>query len=804
MLNKNLLFLFLEINETGMKYFIFFLIFINSINLFAQTQKNGVIHGRIYDAQNNNPVPFASVAVYGTTSGAISDTSGNFEIKGLEPGFVELRVSSVGYEPFASQQIMVTNANKFYIEIALEPAATNLKEVVVKASPFRRDKESPISLINISLKEIEKSPGGNRDISKVIQSFPGVASTPAYRNDVIVRGGGSSENRFYLDGVEIPNLNHFATQGASGGPVGIINVDFIREVSFYSGAFPAEKGNALSSVLDMKQIEGNKEKLKVKAAIGASDLALTLDGPVTDNTSFIFSARRSYLQFLFSALELPFLPVYNDFQFKTHTNFNQRNELTFIGLGAYDKSTLNLDANKTESQRYILGYLPDNNQWNYTLGAVFKHFYENGYDLWVLSRNMLNNKQIKYANNIESQANLLLDYNSFESENKFRYEHHLLLSDKYKVSFGFNGEYARYENDTYRKLFIGEDFYSTDLDFFKWGLFGQVSKEYFNKRLSISLGIRSDANNYSKEMTNLLKQISPRFSASYALTANMHLNFNTGRYYQLPPYTTLGFRDTMEVLINKNTARYISVDHMVAGFDIQPTNESKLSLEGFYKVYNKYPFSVTDQVSLASKGADFGTYGDEAITSTGEGRAYGLELLYQNKDWRGYNLTVSYTLVRSEFKDSAGNYIPSSWDNKHLLNILVAKQFKRHWTVGMKWKYIGGTPYTPVDIEKSSLVAAWDAQRQAYLDYSRYNTLRLGPYHQLDVRVDKEFFFKKWSLITYMDIQNVYNFKSPAAPTYIVDETVPVTPDPDRYTLKKLEMTSGGTILPTVGIIVQF
>jgi hypothetical protein len=160
--------------------------------------------------------------------------------------------------------------------------------------------------------------------------------------------------------------------------------------------------------------------------------------------------------------------------------------------------------------------------------------------------------------------------------------------------------------------------------------------------------------------------------------------------------------------------------------------------------------------------------------------------------------------VRSEFKDSADSYIPSSWDNKHLLNIIVAKQFKGHWTIGAKWRYVGGTPYTPVDVEKSSLVEAWDVQKQAYLDYSRYNSLRLGPYHQLDIRVDKEFFFKKWSLITYMDIQNVYNFKAPSSPTYIVDPNVPVNPSPDRYTLKKLETTSGGTILPTVGIIVQF
>ncbi|HQH41927.1 MAG TPA: Plug domain-containing protein, partial [Bacteroidales bacterium] len=217
---------------------------------------------------------------------------------------------------------------------------------------------------------IEKNPGGNRDISRVIQAFPGVASTPAYRNDVIVRGGGPSENRFFLDGVEIPNLNHFATQGASGGPVGIINADLIREVNFYSGAFPASRGNALSSVLEFSTIDGNKEKTKFRGSVGASDLALALDGPLTSNTTYFLSARRSYLQFLFSALGLPFLPTYNDFQFKVRSRPDAKNEILIMGLGSLDNSRLNLNANETEIQRYILGYLPENKQYSYTFGAV--------------------------------------------------------------------------------------------------------------------------------------------------------------------------------------------------------------------------------------------------------------------------------------------------------------------------------------------------------------------------------------------------------------------------------------------------
>jgi hypothetical protein len=783
---------------------ILLILIVNFLALSGQTN-NGSLTGIVYNAKNNEPIEFASVVVWGTNIGVLTDGEGKFNFTGLKPGYVELRVSCVGFDAHISEQILVTNANKINVEIPMDESSSEIEEVVVKTSAFRRDIESPISLRNIGIKEIEKNPGGNRDISKVLQSFPGVASTPNFRNDVIVRGGGSSENSFYLDGVEIPNINHFATQGASGGPVGIINVDFIREVNFYSGAFPADRGNALSSVLDFKQIEGNKEGLKIKAAVGASDMALTLDGPLTNNTTYIFSARRSYLQFLFSAIGLPFLPTYNDFQFKTHTQIDRKNEITVIGLGAYDHSSLNLDANETEEQRYILDYLPENNQWNYTLGIVYRHYRDASYDTWVVSRNMLNNSQIKYFNNVESPANILLDYNSFEAENKFRYENNFKSTSGFKFISGVSFEYARYFNKTYRKAIGGADQYESNLDFFKWGLFEQVSREYFDKKLSLSLGVRFDANNYNDNMMNLLNQFSPRFSSSVALNDKSHWNFNTGIYYDLPPYTTLGFRDTLGSLINKtNGIKYIRATHWVTGFDYLPNINSKVSIEGFLKNYSNYPFSVNDSISLASKGADFGTFGDEPVTSSGIGRAYGLELLYQNKDLFGASITMSYTLVWSEFQDIKEKYAPTAWDNRHILNILLRKEFRGNWSVGAKWRFVGGQPYTPVNVAKSEIAANWNVRKQAFLDYeTRLNSERLKAFHQLDIRIDKDFYFNKWSLVAYVDVQNAYNFKSDQAPTYLIDEANPST-DPAKYNLKTLPRTGGGTVLPTVGIIVQF
>jgi len=779
----------------------------------AGQQNSGVIKGRVYNSKTNEGVPFASVGIWGTNIGAISDFDGNFLFTGIKPGFIELRVSSVGFKPYISGAVMVTNSKEVFIEIPLEEAVIGIGEVVIKASPFRKKIESPVSVRIIGIDEIEKNPGGNRDISKVIQSYPGVASTPAFRNDVIVRGGGANENRFYVDNIEIPYINHFSTQGASGGPVGIINPDFVQSVDFLSGAFPASKGNALSSILNFTFIDGNKDKMKYRATVGASDLGLTIDGPAGEKGSVLFSVRRSYLQFLFDALKLPFLPAYTDFQFKYKLRIDDKNELSVLGLGAKDDFRLNLKANETEYQNYILDYIPVQEQYSYVFGLVYKHYMEKGFDTWVLSRNYLNNSQYKYINNVEADTNLTTDYLSGEGEIKTRYERTIIGSDGFRTTFGAGYEYVHYRNSTYRRVFFagsGEVIdYDTNLKFSKYNIFGQVSKSLFNEKLDLSFGVRTDANTYSGTMLNPLTQISPRFSASFNLTEKTSLNFNLGRYFQLPPYTAFGFVDGEGNYINRNkNFRYIAANHIVAGFELLPSENIQVTIEGFLKKYNHYPFSVKDGVPLASKSADYGIFGDEELISVSRGTAYGFELLGRLKEYRRTNLVYSYTYVRSRFEGKGGEMIPSSWDNRHIFNLTATKKFNRNWDAGIKWRYVGGAPYTPYDLEKSAIRDAWDLQGRGYLDYGKFNSYRLKAFHQLDIRIDKQYFFKNWSLMLYADVQNVYNFKADQ-PDILVRQTdenrVPLTDpaDPSRYRLKYIE-NSSGTILPTIGIIVEF
>lgn len=777
--------------------------------LFAQ---NGVIKGKIVDAETNEPLPFVNVVVFGTTTGSVSDLDGNFQIFGLKPGFVRLTTSFVGYKNAISQDIEVSNANVANIVITMEATDQKLGEVTVTANPFRKTEESPVSLRSIGVSEIETNPGANRDISKVIQSFPGVATVSTFRNDIIIRGGGPSESVFYLDGIEVPNINHFATQGASGGPVGIINADFIREVKYYSGAFPADRGDALSGVLEFNQMDGNSEKTKFRATLGASEVSATLDGPIGEKTTYMVSARRSYLQFLFSVLELPFLPTFNDTQFKVKTKIDQQNEITFIGLGAIDQFALNTGIkDPDESQEFILSNIAVNEQWTYTIGGVYKHFHKTGYSTVALSRNMLNNDSYKYFDNDESDPdNLTLKYHSWEIENKLRVENTNRINT-FKFNYGANIDLARYTNDTYQKRFFGgqpvEINYDTDFLLWKYGLFGQVSRNMLADQLILSLGIRMDGNNYSASMSNPIDQFSPRVSLSYKFTDKFSFNSSVGRYYQLPAYTTLGFKENGEFVNKENNLKYIRADHYIAGFQYDPSQIWQLSVEGFLKRYAQYPFSIADNISLANKGADFGVLGDEEVVSTGEGRAFGMEVLARFNNRKNLNGNISYTLVRSEFLDPAtGNYIPTSWDTKHLLTAFATYKMMNDWSLGAKWRFVGGLPYTPYDLATSSIIAAWEARGGPYLDYSKINQERFRAFHQLDVRVDKAFYLNKFTLKIYFDVQNAYNYKAQSQDIVVREKDASgnylTTDNGTRYQLKTLENLSG-TILPTLGIIFE-
>ena len=774
-------------------------------NVFAAEYQ---IKGVVIDKSTRQPLEFVNVLVVGLGIGASTDANGNFLITQVPPGIYRLQASFLGYKTELTPEYRVNHVTP-YVQIELEEENASLNEVVVTASPFQKVPESPVSLRVIGLQEIEKAPGANRDISKVVQNYPGVAFSPiGYRNDLIVRGGGPSENRFYLDGVEIPNINHFSTQGASGGPVGLIDADLIRSVKFYSGAFPADKGNALSSVLDFSLRDGDMERNSLKATLGASEVSLSSNGHIGNKTSYLVSVRQSYLQALFKILGLPFLPAYTDASFKIKTRFDSHNELTLLGLGGIDRMKLNLGI-EGEDAEYMLSYLPEINQETYTVGGVYRHYSQRHVQSIVLSQSYLNNRNVKYRDNDESsEENLTLRLGSIEQETKLRMENTSSWS-VWKVKAGFDLNYSRYKSNEYRKVFanaLREYDYHTDLSLWRWGMFASVDYAAPDKSFTASMGVRTDGNNYSDKMKELWRQLSPRLSVSYRLIEGLTLSGHVGLYYQLPSYTALGFKGEEGEYVNRHLD-YISVSQESLGLSWTPNENMELSVEGFYKLYGHMPFSLSDQIPLSCKGNDYGTIGNEALSSEAKGRSYGVELMFKWLLTLKLNLSSSLTIFKSEFKDGEqGSYVPSAWDNRFILNMSGTYNFPKHWSLGAKVSCIGGSPYTPYDVEKSSLVEAWNVQGRAYYDYSRYNQERLPVFGQLDVRVDKTFYLKKCMLGFYLDIQNITasKLRQPDALMSTGQIENPSAPlSEQRYVMKSIRQESG-TLLPTLGITFEY
>ena len=782
---------------------------------FASAQ-TATISGTVTSISANEPVPFVPIVIQGTTTGAVTDIDGKFVLSNLQPGLYNLECAAVGFKKAIVFEVEVTNDRPATVDIQLEELATEIGPVEISATRRTNEDESPISVRSIGVNEIKRNPGGDRDISKVIRTLPGVAAIPSFRNDLIIRGGAPNENRFYIDGIEIPNINHFATQGSNGGPKGLINVDLISEVEFYAGAFPAARGNALSSVMEFQFKDARKDKWASNIIVGSSDIGITLEGATGKNSGLTFSARRSYLQFLFSALGLPFLPTYNDYNLKWKWDINDKNKLSILSLGALDDFALNLklaDDSSSENfayNRYLLDNLVINKQWNYTFGVKWDHYGEKGKWTVVASRNMLQNDAYKYYNNDETQPRKF-DYSSSEQENKLRIENKI-SGNGWKLLYGVSYEYAQYFNYSNLSEYnpaIQDTFrvdYRTNFNMHKYGAFVQSSKSLLDNRVTLSAGLRADGNNFNSEMSNLKNQISPRVSLRYTFAPQWSFNANAGIYYQQPNYLSLGYQ-VDGVFVNKDM-RYVACSQAVAGVQYNwDKRNTIISVEGFYKYYDHYPISVNRGISIANLGADFGTVGNEALTSTGLGRSRGVEVLYQQKFFKGLYGILAYTYVNSEFTGANGVWAPSAWDSRHLISITGGKMLKRNWEVGFVFRYSGGLPYTPDDVAASMNIQNWDALGIAITDWSQLNQQRAGNYQQLDVRVDKKWYNKRWTLDLYFDIQNVYGYLTPLKPILDVQRDALGNPvvDPNNASqyLPNFIPNTNGTVLPSVGIIVE-
>ncbi len=783
----------------------FFLLFSLLISFGLQAQNNGKIEGTVKDVRTGELLIGVAVQVEGTQIGGVTDVNGFYQIADVPATTYNLTASYIGYKNSTQFGVVVRSGGTTDINFQLEETTSELEDVTVIANPFEKVDETPLSIQRLSQEEVATYPGGNNDIAKVVQSLPGVSGSAAgFRNDVIIRGGAPNENVYYLDGIEIPNINHFATQGSAGGPVGLLNVSFFEGVTLSSSSFGAQYDNVLSGVLQFDQRDGNRREVEGNVRVSASEAALTVEGPLfkgdkeMSNTSYIASVRRSYLQFLFNIIDLPFLPDYWDYQYKVTHKLSKFDELIFTGVGSIDDLAINAPEEFSPEQQATLDQLPIIRQWTTTSGLSWRRRFKDysGYMLTSLSTNILNNNFQQYEDNVNEQG-LYFNNDSREWETKLRYEY-TRFSGLWEFRSGFTAQHAFYSNAT---LNLVNDFaFDNSIDFYRYGFFGQANRSFFTDQLNISGGFRFDGNTFTDNGNDILRTFSPRLSASLKLddAEKWTLNASVGRYFKIPPYTILGFVDNQGNLANRSV-EYIQSDHYVAGIEYLLNRSARITVEGFYKQYDNYPVSNTDSVSLANLGGGFEVLGNEPVSSVGLGRTYGVELLFQQKLSRNFYGILALTFYKSEYTGfDRDEYLSSVWDNGQLITFTGGYKFGKNWEVSLRVRYLGETPYAPID--QQATLANYPA---IVRDYQRLGEVQLGAFNQTDVRIDKKFNFKNWTLDIFLDVQNVLASQLPSEPSFGLDRDGDgnvITPE----ALVQIEEVDNSSVLPSLGIVIDF
>ena len=717
---------------------ILIVIFISSLSLAQETNLNA--YGKVIDKITKQPLPGANILVLGTNNGASTNVDGKFIITNLPPGEYQLRASIIGYRSVTKVDVMVMGGFTAEVIFELEEEAIELENVVVQSDFFETSRLDVVSTRGFNNEEIRRSPGGFEDVIRALSVLPGVAQAESGRNDLIVRGGAPSENLYLVDGFKVKNINHFGSQVAAGGPLSYINLDFVSGTKFSTGGFSVMNGDRLSSTLGIDLRGGRQDRLGGKATISATQFGLNVEGPISKSSQFIFSARRSYLDFIFKAADFSFVPEYWDILGKVDFEIDKSNSLSILFISAIDNINY---FNNTADQRYDNSRIIGSEQLQYLFGLKYRHLINNGFFIFSFSRDFVDFD----TQQRDSLSNPLFINKSKEVDNTFNAELTYKLSKNADFTLGGDAKLIDFNANVLLLKFtttFGDSLPTTAVDtsssFFKGAAYLNFNSVIFDKLIA-NLGVRGD---YFDTLEDKF-YFSPRLSLSYLLTDITRINFSTGIYYQSPAYLWIIGDEINTQLKN------MRVNQFILGFDHYIDADELIKVEGFYKDYSDYPVSVIrSYLIMANTGAGFGdenyeSFGLEPLVADGTGRTRGVEVSLQKK----LSDTPYYGIA--SFTYSVADYTPldnveriGSYDQTWIVSLSGGYKINPEWEVNLQFRYSTGQPYTPFNPDGTQ-------------DVSDFNSLRFPVNHSLDLRVDKLWYFNGWSLITYIDIQNIYN-----------------------------------------------
>ncbi len=745
----------------------------------ASSQERGLLTGIVVDKYTQNLLPDINVKIIGTGLFTKTREDGSFRITGIPVGDYEIEFTSVSYQPYIQTDVVISTGSER--ELFIELIGVSTEEVLVEDARFQKPQDVSTSYKSLTFEEIRRYPGGLEDIGRVIQSLPGISLSSDGRNDILVRGGSPSENLFVVDGFEVNNINHFGSQGATGGPVSILNLDFVREVNFLTGGFSAKFGDKLSSVVEINQRTGNSEKFYGKINLSGTGFGANFEGPLPLKTksSWLISARRSYLDIIFNAAGFSFIPEYTDFQAKADIKLNDRNYIEFNSFAALDKVRFN---NNTEENKQDNLRILTNNQNSYSSGIAWKSLISSSS---YLRTSVARNFTKYFFSKRDSNFTETFRNSSKEGDVQLKLEYYHTLKNGTLFSAGatFKTILLNYDinksadtlsvidPNTGNYLVLPAVSVLLNERTSKASAHFELIRTLFGK-LKFTAGIRYDF----IEMLNRKNYFSPRTSISFTASPKLTFNLAYGIFHQAPSYIWIAGVPGNEEL------RDIRADHYIAGMEYLFDESTKLTFEIYYKDYKYYPVSERRPYVILANNASFeseNSFGLEKLLSEGSGNAKGFELFLQKALKNNFYGSLSFSYSDVKYRALDGIERRSDWDNRFVFNINAGYKPGKMWELSAKFRLAGGRPYTPINPADGSI------------NYDQYNSEKFPVYHRLDVRAEKKWMFNAWALTTYIDIQNIYNKENLFEYRW------------DPFERKVIENRNLG-ILPTIGISAEF
>jgi len=751
-------------------------LFLTPVHILAQdTAGLGLVSGRVLDP-DGQPAQAVTVCVVGTTRCTITDEDGRFRLGEVRPGDQILEITPPGLPRYEGATVQVRAGLESVVEMVL-PRLTGVDEVVtVRASRFVAPEEVKSSVFVVDPAEITSGAGSLQDVSRYLQTLPGVVlGTNDFRNDIIVRGGSPLENLFIVDNIEIPNINAFANFTSAGGTVSVLDTYLIDDVTFLTGGYPAPYINRVSSVLQVAQREGNRERLAGRATVGFAGAGGIVEGPMAGGRgSWVVSARRSFLDLVTDDIGgAGGVPVLYTLNAKAVYDVSPLDRVWVANITGVDRIRLGLSENSdldSGLSEFDIRY----EGWRSATGFNWQRIFgDRGVGLLGVSHSVATlDSTVKDlfkagvpppdqpVDETIAAGPVVFRDDSSERETTFKYDLTTYVPIFGKVQAGGSFKIFQLDYDTASPL--GNDSpYSPEPDLdpfaitsrftaYQAGAYLQATASV-TERLNVTLGGRFDHYQYIDAA-----RFSPRAGVSVVLSPSVSLLGSYGRYYQQP------FFPFLAVFPENRTLAPIEADHYVAGVSWQVDDLTRLLVEVYRKDYADYPVSTTlPQLSLANIGDTFNVRDVLfPMASEGVGEARGIELSVERKPGGRWYGQANLAWSRARHAGLDGVLRPGSFDSPVVANVDGGLQLDERWQVSARFSFISGRPYTPFDLTLSA------DQRRGIFDLDRVNGERAPAYARLDVRVERRFTVSGQPLVVFGGVQNVTNRENVAQYTW--------------------------------------